>query len=168
MNICHLFKYKEKWAYAEWKISSKMEIISTFYKIFLFLLSILLYAWEFPALFLWLCTASIAHSWCRPERSWLTRKDKKRCNESWNKAVLFNKTLSELSFHMKNWPFKQKWPAEFLHRKEAKFIGAYTVIILLFHDTMRLNETILAFGNFPSTQNNEVFSPENVIDSFLQ
>lgn len=77
--------------------------------------------------------------WYGTERSWLTHKDKKRCNESWNKPVLFNKTLSELSFHMKNWPFKQKWPAEFLHRKETKCIGAYVVITLLFHDTLRLN-----------------------------
>lgn len=57
-----LFKYKEKWAYAEWEISSKMETISTFCKMFLFLLSILLYAWEFATLFLWLCTTSIVHS----------------------------------------------------------------------------------------------------------
>lgn len=46
-----LFKYNKKWAYAEWKISSKMETISTFCKMFLFLLSFLLYAWEFAALF---------------------------------------------------------------------------------------------------------------------
>lgn len=57
-----LFKYKEKWAYAEWKISSKMETISTFCKMFLFLLSILRYAWESVALFLSLCTTSVARS----------------------------------------------------------------------------------------------------------
>jgi len=57
-----LFKYKEKWAYAEWKISSKVETIRTFCKMFLFLLSFLLYAWEFAALFLWLCKTSNVHS----------------------------------------------------------------------------------------------------------